>query len=142
MIDPRNNVNLTFGVVADPEIVGNNDNILKLRVAVDYAGSEKGGSTTGYFDVTYYLDNDDNSRNAKFVKSQIDAGNIKKGTQLQLIGRLVQERWSSEDKKGQRVTIIAESLTYAGSAPKKDGESSGSSSSASASSSGNIPSEW
>lgn len=139
MIDPRNNVNLTFGVVADPEVI--NDNILKLRVAVDYAGSEKGGSTSGYFDVTYYLNNDDNQRNAKFVKSQIDAGNIKKGTQLQGIGRLVQERWTTDDKKGQRVTIVAESLTYAGSAPKKDGESSASGGSSS-SASGNIPSEW
>lgn len=140
MLDPKNCTNLTFGVVADPELV--NNNILKLRGAVDYAGSEKGSdNSSGYFDIVYYLNNDENPRNAKFVRSQVEAGNIKKGTQLQLIGRLVQERWTANDdsnKKNSRVTIVAESLTYAGgNRPAADSSSSGSSNQ-----SASLPSEF
>lgn len=114
MIDPKNLSNLTGGLVVDPEVV--NDNILKLRLAVDYAGSEKGSqNTSGYFDVTYYLNNDDNQRNAKFVRSQISEGKMKKGSQVSLVGRLVQERWTGDgDKKNAKVVIVAEAITYAG----------------------------
>lgn len=126
MLDSKNLVNITGGVVVDPEVV--NGNILKLRLAVDYAGSEKGGSTSGYFDVTYFLNGDDNVRNAKFVKSQIDAGNIKKGSQLSLVGRLVQERWTTDDKKSSKVVIIAESISYASSGGNKSEEKSASAS--------------
>lgn len=118
MLDPKNNVVLTGGIVRDPEVVGNG-NILKFSVAVDYAANEKGeGNTTGYFDVTYFLNDDDHGRNSKFVKSQIDAGNLKKGSQIQLVGRLVQERWTpsgtSDGKKQSKVAVVAESVTYAG----------------------------
>jgi len=55
MIDPRNTVILTAGIISDPELVANG-NIAKFRIAVDYAGSEKGaGASSGYFDVVYYL---------------------------------------------------------------------------------------
>ena len=48
MIDPRNLINLTGGVVTDVELI--NDKIAKFRLAVDYAGSEKGSdNTSGYF---------------------------------------------------------------------------------------------
>lgn len=112
MIDPNNNLNLTCGVVADPEMV--TDNIAKLRVAVDYAGSEKGSdNTTGYFDVTYYLNSEENKRNCDFVRNQITSGKLSKGSQIRLIGRLVQERWSTDDKKSSKVVIVAENITYA-----------------------------
>lgn len=113
MLDPKNTIVITGGVVQDPELV--NGNILKLRLAVDYAGSEKNTqNNSGYFDVTYYL-NDEGNRNATFVKSQIDDGKMKKGSQVQIVGRLVQERWSAEDGGGRsRVVIVAEALTYAG----------------------------
>lgn len=119
MLDPKNNVVLTGGIVRTPELVGN-DKILKFSVAVDFAASEKGGdNTTGYFDVTYFLNDEDHGRNSKFVKSQFDAGNIDKGTQVQLVGRLVQERWTptngtGDGKKQSKVAIVAESVTYAG----------------------------
>lgn len=113
MIDPKNNVVLTGGIVRDPE--SPTPNLLKFSVAVDFAGSEKSGSSTGYFDITYWL-NDDN-KNATFVKSQVEAGKMKKGSQIQLVGRLVQERWTTEndDSKKSRVVVVAESITYAGS---------------------------
>lgn len=133
MLDSRNLINLTGGVVADPELV--NGNILKLRVGVDYAGSEKGSDkNSGYFDVTYYLQTDDNARNAKWLKEQVDNGNLKKGSQIHVIGRLVQERWTNEDKKNSRVVIVAENVSYV----KKSGESTGGALSASA---GSAPSQ-
>jgi len=136
MLDPRNNVVITGGLVVDPEVV--NTNIAKLRVAVDYAGNEKGGSTSGYFDVTYFLNGEENARNAKFVKSQIDEGKLKKGSQISLIGRLVQERWSAEnDKKNSKVVIVAESISYV----KGSGSSSSDSSAASASSANDNPNQ-
>jgi hypothetical protein len=129
MIDPRNVVSITAGVVADPELI--NDKIAKLRVAIDYAGSEKGATaSSGYFDVVYYLKDGDNfgSKNAKFVHTQIVDKKMKKGSQIQLIGRLVQERWQQEDVNRSRVVIVAESVSYVGSATPKTGEKSESSS--------------
>ncbi len=111
MIDAKNLVTLTCGLVADPEQV--NDNIVKFRVAVDYAGSEKGtDNNSGYFDVTYYLS--DGGRNADFVRNQVKEGKLAKGSQIQLVGRLVQERWTGDgDKKSSRVVVVAESVNYA-----------------------------
>jgi len=108
MIDPRNVVSITAGVVADPELI--NDKIAKLRVAIDYAGSEKGATaSSGYFDVVYYLKDGDNfgSKNAKFVHTQIVDKKMKKGSQIQLIGRLVQERWQQEDVNRSRSRALA-----------------------------------
>lgn len=117
MIDPRNTVVLTAGVIADPETVANG-NIAKLRIAVDYAGSEKGaGSSSGYFDVVYYLKDgsDFASKNAAFIAKQISEGKMKKGSQVQIIGRLVQERWQQEGSNRSKVVVVAEAVTYAGS---------------------------
>lgn len=112
MLDPKNTVNLTFGLVDTPETV-NDGKIVKLRAAVDYAGQEKGSDNrSGYFDVTYFAN--DGNPNSKFVLSQVESGNFKKGTQLQLVGRLVQERWEKDGKKNSRAVIVAESISYAG----------------------------
>ena len=117
MLESRNVVILTGGVVADPETVGSNGNIIKLRLAVDFSGQEKDSDNkSGYFDVTYYTSNSDNERNAKFVKDQVTSGKLKKGSQISLVGRLVQERWTTDDKRGARVVVVAESISYAGSA--------------------------
>lgn len=125
MIDPRNVVSLTAGIVVDPELV--NDKIAKLRVAVDYAGSEKGASgSSGYFDIVYYLKDGDqfSSKNANFVHNQITSKKMKKGSQIQLVGRLVQERWKQDDNNRSRVVVVAESISYVGSAPKSNGSDS------------------
>lgn len=112
MIDPRNVVVISGGIVSDPEVV--NENIIKFRIGVDYAGSEKGSSNnSGYFDITYYTNND--NRNAGFVKDQVSSGKMKKGSQVAIVGRLVHERWGEGDSRGQRVVIVAESVSYSGS---------------------------
>ena len=111
MLDPKNVVALTCGIVADPEFV--TENILKLRVAADYAGSERDSdNNSGYFDVTYFLN--EGGRNVDFVRRQVNEGKLKKSSQVQILGRLVQERWKSEDGNRSRVVIVAESITYAG----------------------------
>lgn len=117
MIDPRNTVILTAGIVADPELVANG-NIAKFRVVVDYAGSEKGaGASGGYFDVVYYLKDGSEpaSKNASFVMGQLQNNKMKKGSQIQLAGRLVQERWQQDGQNRSKIIIVAEALTYAGS---------------------------
>lgn len=113
MLDPQNLVNMSGGIVADPEVI--NDNILKLRVAVDYSGSEKGSDNkSGYFDVVYYLKDNGNfiNKNASFVAGQVSDGKMKKGSSVSLIGRLVQERWKQDERSASKVVIVAEHLTY------------------------------
>lgn len=124
MIDPDNVVVMTGGLVRDPE--SPNSNLVKFTIAKDYAGSEGGKSATGYFDVVYWLNN--NSQNADWVKSQVNAGNIKKGSQLRIVGRLTQERWSQDGSTRSRVTITAEAVSYASSSKRQ--EDSGASTSA------------
>lgn len=145
MLDPKNSVNITAGIVSDPEVVANG-NIIKLRVAIDYAGNEKGtGTTSGYFDVVYYLKdgNDFASKNASFVSKQINEGKMKKGSQVQILGRLVQERWTQDNQNRSKIVVVAEALTYVGSAYQKPADSSAaSSSSALKQASNNVPDEF
>jgi hypothetical protein len=127
MIDPRNIVNLTAGIVSDPELVANG-NILKFRIAVDYAGSEKGaGVSSGYFDIVYYLKDgsDFASKNASFVAKQVSEGKMKKGSQIQILGRLIQERWQQDSQNRSKIVVVAEALTYAGGSFQKSDSSSG-----------------
>lgn len=116
MIDPKNLINITGGVVADPELI--NDKIAKFRLAVDYAGQEKGGdNNAGYFDVVYYLKDGNGfaSKNASFMHGQISDSKIKKGSKITIVGRLVQERWKQEDQNRSKVVIVAEHISYAAS---------------------------
>ncbi len=136
MIDPRNMINVTGGVVSDAEMI--NDKILKFRLAVDYAGSEKGSdNTSGYFDVVYYLKDGSNfsSKNSSFIHAQVTAGKMKKGAKIQIVGRLVQERWRQDEANRSRVVVVAEHISYAASA----GTGSKSSDAPAASSSAGIP---
>ena len=114
MIDPKNLINITGGVVTDPELI--NDKIAKFRLAVDYAGSEKDSdNNSGYFDVTYYLKDSSGfvGKNASFLHGQITGSNIKKGTKLNIVGRLVQERWKQEGQNRSKIVIVAEHVSYA-----------------------------
>lgn len=108
MIEGSNVVVLSGGITKDPEVVSGK--VVKFSVAVDYAANDKSGNSTGYFDVTYFLD--DNNRNSSFVKGQIQDGKMKKGSQVNLVGRLVQERWTSDDGNRSKVSVIAETISY------------------------------
>ena len=124
MLDAKNVVTISGGIVSEPEII--NDKIAKFRVAIDYAGSEKGGdNNSGYFDVVYYLNEGTNfaSKNAQFLHSQITGGKLKKGSPLQILGRLVQERWQQDGANRSKVVIVAESVSYAASNYSKNNES-------------------
>jgi single-stranded DNA-binding protein len=141
MIDPKNVITITGGIVADPELVV--EKIAKFRVAVDYAGSEKGSqNNSGYFDVVYYLKdgNEFASKNASFVYSQITAKNLKKGSGIHIVGRLVQERWKQDDQNRSKVVIVAESISYVSSGQKSGGKTISDASSVSESNS--VPEEF
>lgn len=124
MIDSRNNGNLVCGLVADPELMGNDGNVARFRVAADYSGKDRQNpdNKSGYFNVTMFLNED--TPNARFVKDQIGKGNLKKGSQVHILYRLQQDRWEKDGQKFQNVTLVAESLGYAGSARSEGGSGS------------------
>lgn len=133
MLDPQNLVTISGGFIADPEIV--NGRILKARLGVDYAGSEKDSdNNSGYFDVVYYLKDNNGfiNKNASFVAAQVDASKMKKGSTVSIIGRLVQERWKQDDQSRSRIVIVAEHMTYGQRSSSKSEGSSASSSNSSA----------
>ncbi len=66
---------------------------------------------------------------------------MKKGSQIQLVGRLVQERWQQDNQNRSKVVIAAESITYAGSAYQKKDDGS-STSAPKAATSNNVPDEF
>jgi single-stranded DNA-binding protein len=124
MIDPNNLINITGGLVADPELV--NGKILKIRIGVDYSGSDKDtDNNSGYFDVVYYLKDNSGfvSKNASFVGTQLDQSKLKKGSTISIVGRLVQERWKQDDQARSRIVIVAEHLTYSGRSAKTSSDS-------------------
>lgn len=128
MIDAKNAWVGVVGVVTDPEYVDDGKNILAFRIAVDGAGREKGSNDySGYFDLKYFC-NDDNP-NVKFVTGQIEAGNIKKGSLLGVVGKMIHERWTKDDQRNSKVVIWAENLTYVGRRSDPDAETSGESNS-------------
>lgn len=118
MIDPRNMGTITGRMVADPEVL--NGKVVKFSLAVDYAGmdSDNRDNRTGFFDCVMFL-RDDNP-NTKFVKGQIDAGNLKKGSAVQVAFGLSHNRWSTDGNRRSKVELIVESMAYAGS--KSDGQ--------------------
>lgn len=137
MLDPQNLVTISGGLIADPEMVANGK-IMKVRLGVDYAGSDKDSdNNSGYFDVVYYLKDGNGfvNKNASFVNSQVEASKMKKGSTVSIIGRLVQERWKQDDQNRSRIVIVAEHLTYGQRAGAKgDSTTSSSSSNSSATS--------
>lgn len=111
MLDPKNVSNITGRLTADPETPS--ENLITFSIAVDYAGPDG----VGFFDVKYWTNNEGNTSNAKFLRNQITEGKLGKGSQVQLVGSLRQDRWKSDDGNRSKVLIIAESVTYAGSRP-------------------------
>lgn len=143
MLDPQNLITISGGLVDEPELVASGK-IAKIRLAVDYAGSDKDtDNNSGYFDVTYYLKDNNGfaSKNASFVATQIESSKMKKGTSVTIVGRLVQERWKQDDQRKSRVVIVAEHIAYA---PRSNSKSSDSSttSSNSESSASSIPTSF
>jgi hypothetical protein len=125
MLDPQNLINITGGLIADPEMV--NGKIFKARIGVDYSGSEKDSdNNSGYFDIVYYLKDKDGfvSKNANFVNSQLDQSKLKKGSTVSIVGRLVQERWKQDEQSRSRIVIVVEHLTYSSRGPKASSDSS------------------
>lgn len=120
-IDARNNGNITGGIVSDPEIV-NDGKIARFRIGVDYAGNDRKNkdNKSGYFSVTYFLD--DSTPNAKFVKRMLDEGKMKKGSQVAILYRLVEDRWEKDGNNRSQVGLIAEAMSFAGSGSGASGD--------------------
>lgn len=123
MLEPRNFGTLTGGLVEDPQLRGQNNDVLPLRIAADFAGRDQDNpdNKTGYFRAVYFLNDD--SPNARFVKDQVTKGNLKKGSQVQVLYRLQQERRTYEGQRREEVQLVVESLQYAARAPRSDDDS-------------------
>lgn len=148
MLDPRNLINISGFLVDNPEYATEtNKNIMKARIGVQYAGSEQNSdNNSGFFDVTYYIKNKNSeqhvSQNAKFFEDQVTSGNMKKGSSITIVGRLLQERWKNQEGKGaSRIVIIAEHIGY-GPYTKSEGNSSSSSSTATDTTQASVPSSF
>ncbi len=125
MTKPSNVTMLTGRLVADPEV--HNGTVASMRLAVDWSGSNQVNpdQKTGFFSVKYFLTNESNP-NVKFVKSQIEAGNFKKGTPVSIVGELRQETYQSEkmEKPASNIVVIADSIDYTlSNKPEADGSS-------------------
>lgn len=121
-MNPSNVVILRGGIVRDPEIV--QGKVVKLSIALDFSGTDKKNpdNKSGYFDLTYFLTGG-NERNAKFVQGQIENGNMKKGSQVEIVGSLRHERWEDENGNTRsRVSVVVDQLDYAKGGARPEGE--------------------
>jgi len=129
MIDTRNHGYLCGGIVADPEKVADGK-LIKIRLAVDYAGYDKDNveNKTGYFNLVGFLGSDDPA--SKFLISQTEAGNLKKGSQIAVVYRLKDSRWSQDDNRRSSTDLYIEAISYYGNkSPNQDSKNSENSSS-------------
>lgn len=100
------------GLTRDPEV---NGDLVMLSVAVDNAGSVKGEkNASGFFDVKVWTNTSKYAPEAfgESIKSAVNSGELKKGSRVNVVGRLTHERWETDKGKASRVTIIAESVTF------------------------------
>lgn len=119
-VDARNFGSITGGIVDDLQLRGSDNNVLPLRIAVDYAGRDQDNpdNKTGYFRAVYFMNDD--SPNARFIKDQVVKGNLKKGSQVQVLYRLQHERRTYEGQRREEVQLVVESMTYAASGSRRE----------------------
>lgn len=136
----RNNTVLVGGLVEDPKVRGNGA-VVTMRVGVNRAGRNPDGETvSGYFDCVCFTGQD--SFTSRFVKSQIEAGNLKQGSQVIIAGSLTQNSWlNDEGEKRYKNEIIIEQMDYNSSGAKKDDEATESTASSDDSSNEDVPSD-
>ena len=126
--------NLIGNLTADPEIFKtSNGRLARLRVAVSNAGrSHKSDSRTGFFNVTAFLNDDQD-----FLARQIDDGNLKKGSGVHIVANLDFNEY--EDKDGNNrssVGFICHQFSYRSGGGGSNGDNSNNSSSSSSNDSG------
>lgn len=115
------------GLGSDPKIrtTGAGKRVVDLWMALDRGlrDSDDKENTTAWLSGTMF-DNDD--QNSKFVFGQIDAGNMKKGSQLAITGSLKMDAYTNKDSvKVERAGVMISSVTYVGGGEKKGGDDAG-----------------
>ena len=98
----------------DPEIhtTPQGVEVVHFTIAVSGAGSGSGEKdSAGFFDCKIWL-----TENDFVVPAEIRAaregfkGDWKKGTRIQVMGRLIQERWEKDGEKRNRVIVLADKV--------------------------------
>ena len=113
MITGQNIVNLTGGVVRDPEYL-EGPGLLKLSIGVDNAGREDGKTASGFFDINIWTKPSKFSAEAvgEDALKAFEQGDLGKGTRVQVVGRLMHDRFETKDgSKASRINIVAEGFT-------------------------------
>lgn len=120
MISGQNVGTITGRLTRDPEVV--NDKVIDMQIAVDYAGrdTDNKDSNTGFFNVVYFTSTSE--RTTKFLKSQMENGNISKGSALTILYSLSQDRWSQGEQRREKTKLIAEAIDYAGPGNNKNND--------------------
>ncbi len=121
MSNPRNNLTLWAGVVADPEVkdLNSGGKVVEFRLALDYAmrDSIEPDNTTAFVSAIMY---DNGNRDTDFVFKQIADGNLKKGSQVAVTGELRLNKFKNKDEQVvEKVVLQLSGLAYQRSGEKK-----------------------
>jgi single-strand DNA-binding protein len=102
-----NVVALTARLAADPELKGENKNVLALRVASNKRGKVDGEyqDIGQFFDVTVFGKPEPSNRAAVLY------GMLAKGSRVAIAGQLEQRSWEQDGQKRYAVGIIANEVT-------------------------------
>lgn len=119
MINSNNIVILTGNMTSDVE--SPKDGILKFGLAVNGSGYEGGETAAGFFDVICFTKGI-NEHHADFIKRQVAAGNFAKGSSVSIVGQLRHERWTQDDQRRSKITVVAESVNFAGGGRREGAE--------------------
>ena len=113
MVKPNNITVLKGGLVRDAELT-KSPGLIQFSIGVDRAGSEKGvQNPSGYFDVKVWLTASEYTpaATAKSVRAMYDSGQLVKGTRVEVVGELKQERWVGKDgSRSARIFVIADTV--------------------------------
>lgn len=118
MLQADNFVRLEGNLATDPEEP--TDNILTFRIAVNNASYRDGARDAGFFDVKLFY-NGVVPSHKDFLKRQLEAGNLKKGSRVSIMGSVLQETWKADDGTNRnRVVFVAHQVDYVRSGASKD----------------------
>lgn len=112
MINASNMVTISGGLTRDPEY-REDIGLVTFSIGVDNAGREGGQTASGFFDIDVWTKDTKFSPAflGEYVVKALGEKTLAKGSRVNIIGRLKQDRFETKDgSKASRVTITAENM--------------------------------
>lgn len=113
MINPDNLVRIQGRLVSDAEYVMDGK-MLRMAVAIDRAGYEKGSdSNAGFFNCKMWMTENDYTASGvvKSVRSLVENGRLSKGAPVSIVGSLNQDRFTDkDDNRRSEVNVVIEAI--------------------------------